>query len=132
MVRNLMIILMLMVAVAASGCTAEANIDEPISLGLLYPGEIERVDRMEVMSGSTGEKKMFDDAGQVQSWLKSIQDIELTVSLDQSKKDGFLYSVSLFEGDKKTMGFTPNFIDDKYYETDERVVEAIEVLFEKQ
>ncbi|MDQ0112466.1 hypothetical protein [Paenibacillus harenae] len=132
LLRKWMIVLMLMIAVVVSGCTAEANNDEPVSLGLLYPGEIEHVDRMEVMSGSTGEKKMYDDAEQVQSWLKSIEDIELIVSPDQSKKDGFLYSVLLFEGDKKTMGFTPNLIDGKYYETDERVVEAIEVLFEKQ
>lgn len=131
LVRNLMIVLMLTISVVVSGCTAEANNDEPVSLGLLYPGEIERVDRMEVMSGSTGEKKTYNDTEQVQGWLKSIQDIEWIVSPDQSKKDGFLYSVSLFEGDKKTMSFTPNFIDGKYYETDERVVEATEVLFEQ-
>ncbi|MGO4537859.1 hypothetical protein [Paenibacillus sp. 2TAB19] len=128
--QMLMIALMLMIAAVGSGCSAAADINEPISLGQLYPGEIERVDRMEMTNGSTGEKHTYEAAEQVQSWLKSIQNIELTVSIDQSKKDRFLYSVSLFEGDKKTMSFTPNFINGKYYETDDKVVEVVEVLFE--
>jgi len=124
-----MCLILLFIIIFASGCTVAD--DESQKLRELYPGDILLVDQLEVTNGSSGEKKIYNDTKQIQDWLKSIQDIEFIPSSDQSKKDGFLYSVDLFEANNKKMSFTTNYFNGKYYETNEILTDSIKNFFEK-
>ncbi|WP_054024008.1 hypothetical protein [Bacillus sp. FJAT-28004] len=121
--------LLLLILLFASGC-AETN-NESQSLSDFYSGDILFVDYLEITNGSTEDKRAYHDVKQIQDWLTSIQDISFIPASDQSKRDGFRYSVALFEGDQQKLSFTTNSVGHKYFVTDPRLVEAINVLFEK-
>lgn len=124
-----MSLFMMFIIIVASGCTVAD--DEPKKLRELYPGNILHVDHLSLTNGSSGEKKSVRDAVQIQEWLESIHDLELIPSSDQSKRDGFLYSIDLFEGDDKKMSFTTNSVDGKYYIASPILTDSIKVFFEK-
>jgi hypothetical protein len=44
-----------------------------------YPGDISKVNHIEIRSGSTGELKIFTDKQQVQDWLSGVRKPIVTV-----------------------------------------------------
>ncbi|UJF32957.1 hypothetical protein [Paenibacillus hexagrammi] len=123
------LLIWLFILIFTAGCTGSEH--SPEKLRDLYPGNLMQVDEIHITIGATGEKKMYRDPKQIQEWLKSVQDIEFTRSPDQSKKDGFLYAVTLLEGNTAKMSFTTNSVGDTYYVTDAKLVDAIKEIVDK-
>lgn len=99
-------------------------------LNELYPGDIQKVDYIEIRSGSTGQLKSYTDQEQIQDWINKVNKLILVPDSNQEGRTGFLYGISLFENKELKLDFTNNNISGKYYIHNEELVNEIQVLFE--
>ncbi|THF72719.1 hypothetical protein [Cohnella fermenti] len=127
-----LIIVVLLAACQGNGSRPDAASLMPITLEKAYAGNIGDVDRLELLDGSTGERKLVNDREAVQEWIGRIKGIELVPEADQQGRVGYLFSVGLYEGDEKTFGFLPSEINGIYYEENNELTEQLRALFEEQ
>lgn len=104
----------------------------PTTLSALYPGDIQKVDSIEIRSGSTGELKAYTDHTQVQEAINKLSELTLVPDPNQEGRTGFLYSISFFEGKELKLGITNNSIAGVYYNHNEDLVQEMQALFENK
>ncbi len=127
--RNLRIVIALLLAILAlAGCGATSL--NTTTLSEIYPGKIDRVSRIDIINGETGEKRQIADKVKIAEWIDQARNLSFVPDPDQEERDGFLYSVSLYEGDKKTLSFTPNYVGGHYYLVKQETVDLIQLLFD--
>jgi hypothetical protein len=132
MKKNLLFLLIVLTSVLYfTGCS---NTDKRTAkkLSEFYPGDITKVNVIEMTSGSTGHTKSFSDKPTIQEWIKKISSIEFQPDPNQEGRSGFLYSVKLFEDNKKMLEFTPNQIEEHYYITAPSLTSLIRQLYESK
>lgn len=78
--------------------------------------EIENVDQIIIQDGSTGALKTITKKEQIDEFLSLIKDIQFTPEENQEKRDGWLYRITLVDGEK-TFQFTLNQIQNTYYKS---------------
>ncbi|TJY41292.1 hypothetical protein E5161_12740 [Cohnella pontilimi] len=105
---------------------------ESITLAEAYPGDILEVDKIELLDGSSGERKVVTDRAKIQSWLREIKDIVLTPDDNQEGRVGYLFGIELFEGEESKFGFIPNAVNGVNYEWNDKLELKIKALFEEQ
>ncbi|MGZ7440466.1 hypothetical protein [Paenibacillus sp. TH7-28] len=122
-----------LVFVLVVGCqsSAEAIPLRPISLSEVYPGDILQVDKVILVDGSTGARRAIEDRQQITEWISRMKDIELTPDENQEDRTGFMFGISLYEGEEKKLGFIPNLIQGVYYKPNPEFEGYIKALFEK-
>ena len=116
------------------GCEKDVN-DTKLTIKQLqefYPGDISKVDHIEIRRGSTGELKTLTDKEQVQDWLSRVRNIELKPDPNQEDRVGYLFNVDLFEGNDKKLRFTPSNIEGNYYAYNEELERKIREIFERK
>ncbi|RIX60292.1 hypothetical protein D3P08_01610 [Paenibacillus nanensis] len=118
------LILLLISACSQSNNTTSKKLSE------FYPGEIQNVDQVEITNGSSGERKSFKNKENISEWLESIKDVTFRIDQEQEKRDGFRYSVKLFESGENKLSFSTNTINDRQYITDDNFYESIKEFFE--
>ncbi|WP_160496906.1 hypothetical protein [Paenibacillus dendrobii] len=121
----------------AIGCQSNAEDPKPdqlnpISLTKAYPGSISKVDKVELLDGSTGERRTIVDQKTIQQWLNKIKNIELDPDDNQEGRVGYIFGITLFENEKKTLGFIPNEINNIYYKNNEEFLKPIRAIFKEQ
>lgn len=121
-------LLMLIAFCVVLGCSS--NKLKPITLHEKYSKKLEHVNKMIIMSGSTGGKKEITDQEVIDEWLNEVKDNVLYPLEDQEEKDGFLYAISFYENDKARLTFSLNYIDQVYYDTDTEMLKLTTQLFE--
>jgi len=126
----------LMILIFLVGCQSKSENQipqlTPISLINAYPGDISKVNKAELLDGSTGERKTIVDQRIIQDWLNKIKDIVLIPDDNQKQRVGFIFGITLFETEKKVLGFIPNEINNIYYKDNEEFLKPIRALFEEQ
>jgi len=84
----------LIVSCLLTACSAKTQ-----SLEAFYTEEgIENVDKIVIVDGSTGYIKTLTDVEQINEFLALIKDVEFSSQDNQEKRDGFLYSITLYDG----------------------------------
>jgi hypothetical protein len=109
------------------GCT---NNDSK-SLADLYPGDLSKVNHIEIRSGSTGELVTITDNRKVQDWLSRVSGMEFIRDSNQEEKVGYLYYVDLFEDEERKLRFTPGDVEGNYYIYNKELETEIHDLFEQ-
>jgi len=105
--------LVLIASCLLTACSAKTQ-----SLEAFYTEDgIESVDKIVILDGSTGYKKTLTDMKQINEFLSLIKDIEFSPQDNQEKRDGFLYSITLYDGEAQ-FNFSLNQIGDTYYNTE--------------
>lgn len=104
----------------------------PTTLSEAYPGTISNVNKVELLDGSTGERKTIEDRKLVQEWLIQIKDVELIPDENQEPRVGYLFGITLYEDSTKKLGFISYSINNVYYQNNEDFVGPIRTFFEKQ
>ncbi|MED4600926.1 hypothetical protein P9314_09455 [Paenibacillus validus] len=98
----------------------------------LYPGDIQKVDYIEIRSGETGHLKTYTDKNQIQDWIGQVRNFKFVPDPNQEDRSGFLYGVSLFENKELKLGFTPNSTGGHYYIYNEELKNKIQELYESK
>lgn len=113
-------VLILLLMIIVCGCQSTSENSNPnqlnsISLTKIYPGDLSNVNKVELLDGSTGERKTIVDERIVQEWLNKIKEIELIPEDNQEQRTGYTFGITLFENEKNIFGFIPNEINNVYY-----------------
>jgi hypothetical protein len=95
-----------------AGCSLETK-----TLSEFYEEDLDDVIKIELLDGSTGYKKVIIDKTVIDNFLDEIRDIQFIPEENQEKRDGFRYSITLFQDEDRTFSFTLNEVNDHYYYT---------------
>lgn len=125
-----LILLLLFIA----GCQGKSDplILKPITLSEAYPGNITKVNKIDLLDGSSGERVVIEDQKKIKQWISLIKDIKLIPDDNQEGMVGFVFGVSLYEGEENKLGFIANQINKIYYKTNLEFERQIKTLFEEQ
>ncbi|GEL78019.1 hypothetical protein [Tenuibacillus multivorans] len=91
----------------------------------IYPNNLSDVTNIDIKHGN-GELKSLDKPNKIKAFLSEISDISFTPDEDQEGEVGYLYSVSLYEGEEVVFSFNTSQIDDFYYENNEELLEILD------
>jgi len=101
------------------------------SLKAFYTDEqIENVDKIILTDGSTGSSKTISKPQQISELLGLIRDIEFSPQDNQEKREGWRYSIALYDGDKE-FKFTLDKIGKTYYDTEPEIYPIIDDYYKK-
>ncbi len=104
--------------VLIASCFLTACSTKTQSLEAFYTEDgIKDVDEIVILDGSTGYIKTLKDVEQINEFLALIKDIEFSPQDNQEKRDGFLYSITLYDREAQ-FNFSLNQIGDTYYNTE--------------
>ncbi|RAP77708.1 hypothetical protein [Paenibacillus montanisoli] len=124
-----LLLLLFVIAVIATGCgntpTAKESDLTTKKMNEFYPGDISNVELIEITDGETGERRVFTNKQQIDEWINQVKDMDFVPDPNQGERDGFLFSVSLFEGQEKKLSFTTNYLGGHYYIHKEELLTAI-------
>jgi len=126
--RNNVIIMLVAILLLMTGCTSAEY--KPTTLGKEYPGNIEQVTKVTIVSGSTGGGKDYTEPDMIIPWIEKVKDIVWEPDPNQEARDGFLFSIYLYEGNKRTFACSLGSIGSAYYVVDQQMLELTEQLFE--
>lgn len=117
-----------------TGCSSKPEINqlEPITLSKAYPGNILDADKIELLDGSTGERKTIKQENQINTFIRQIKDIELVPDENQEQRVGNIYNISLFRGEEKKLGFVSDEINGINYKANLKFQGYIQAFFEEQ
>ncbi|WP_339293174.1 hypothetical protein MKY48_13685 [Paenibacillus sp. FSL W8-0187] len=104
---------------------------KPITLSEAYPESILEVDRIELLDGSTGERKVIEDQQVIMQFLSEVKDIVLEPDENQEGRAGYVFGISLYKGKEVKLGFIPNQINKIYYKTNIEFVGHVKAFFEE-
>jgi len=93
---------------------------EPLTLNDFYQKSIEDVTKIEIIDGSTGDKKVVNDKQIIDDLLYQIKEIKFIPDENQKKRTGYLYNVTLYQGNE-SFSISSNQVDDIYYFTEPNI-----------
>ncbi|WP_128894086.1 hypothetical protein [Longirhabdus pacifica] len=118
-------LLLVICFIMVSACSEQHEKLEIITLAEAYPGDLNSITKIIIVDGGSGERRSFTDVDDIQLWLDQISDLEFHPDPNQESRNGFRYSVSLYEKDERMFGFTLNNINGNYYIADSRLLPSI-------
>jgi len=120
----------MLIVVGCSNTVSEPDLTTKTLLEI-YPGDIQKVDYVEIRSGSKGQLKSYTDQEKIQEWLNKVSQLKLVPDLNQEGGVGFLYSVTLFENEESKLKFTNNNVAGIHIHNEE-LLKEIQNLFESE
>ncbi|MBB6019656.1 hypothetical protein HNR77_000717 [Paenibacillus sp. JGP012] len=128
----------LLVALILSSCQhsdlpkqAEANKTKTTkALETFYPGDITKIDSIEIMSGSDGFTKKNTDSRLIQDWIKKIRQLNITLDPEQEDTTGVLFHVTMFEQGKGVFYMTPTNINHQRIEPQGELADLMTELYQ--
>jgi hypothetical protein len=100
------------------------------TLNEFYDNELSNISKIVILNGNTGEKKSTVDKERINTFLAEIKNIKFIPEENQEDRDGFNYSISLFDENKKTFQFGPTFVNENYYYTNPDIHPIIDNFYE--
>lgn len=95
-----------------AGCSLETK-----TLSEFYEKDLADVTKIVIFDGNTGYKKTMTDNIVIEDFLGDIKDIKFIPDENQEARDGFNYSITLFQEDEETFQFGLTQVNDHYYHT---------------
>lgn len=111
--KSLFLILLLSSLIMLSACTGakEQSLEE-----FYKDAKIENVDKVILQDGTTGDSESITDQRQLKEFLTLIKNIEFTQEDNQKERKGWLYGITIFDGEKE-FKFTLSQIGATYYKS---------------
>lgn len=96
---------------------SEAGSEDEKTLPELYERNLKEVTKITILDGATGSKKTITDKSVIQDFINHIKDIKFILDENQEDKEGFHYSITLFQGEEEPFSFSLTHVDGRYYHT---------------
>lgn len=122
-VQKLMLTLLLFI-VLLTGCELETK-----TLTEFYKNDLEEVTKIQIQDGSTGYSKIITDKKVIGDFLSEIKDVQFLPEENQEDRAGFLYAITLYEGEQMTFIFTENEVTDYYYYTEPDIYPIVDSFY---
>ena|SRR5690625_467755 len=104
-----------------SGCGLETK-----TLEKFYNDDLYEVTKITIVDGNTGESATSTDQEKIKLLMDDIRNIEFIPDEDQSKRDGFNYSITFYQDEKKVFQFGVNEINGNSYHTKPDITPVID------
>ncbi len=102
-------------------------------LGDFFPGDATAITHIVILSGMSGETHVLTDAAEIAECLALLNSLTFTRRPDQAPRGGFLYRVTLFEGEQEVLEMTFEnqsvAVNDVYYALDMAAGERLEAFY---
>ena len=121
-VRLLFILLVLLLSGCGGGLETK-TIEE------FYEKDLTDVSKITIVDGNTGYEVTTIHNKKIQDFIDEIKNIKFIPDEDQGKRDGFRYSITLFENDEQTLQFGTTEINGNYYHTDPDITSIVDGFF---
>ena len=121
--QKIMLTLFLFI-VLLTGCGLETK-----TFTEFYKNNLEDVTKIQVQDGSTGYSKITTDKKVIDEFLSEIKDVQFIPEENQEDRDGFLYSITLYEDEQMTFIFTENEVTDYYYYTEPDIYPIVDSFY---
>lgn len=95
--------LIFFITFALVGCGLETK-----TLPKFYEKDLADVTKIVIVDGSTGYKKTVTENETIKKFLGEIKDIKFIPEENQGKRDGWPYSITLFQDNEQTLQFGLN------------------------
>jgi hypothetical protein len=135
MINAFKLIVLITIFVLIGGCTDQETTHLDLHSKRLmdfYPGDISKVNHIEIRSGSTGDLVTITDIQQVQDWISGVDSIEFIPDSNQEEKKGYLFFVDLFEGNERKLRFSPDDVEGHYYIYNKELEKEMAELFKSK
>jgi hypothetical protein len=135
MINAFKLIVLLTISFLIGGCIDQETTHLDLQSKRLmdfYPGDISKVNQIEIRSGSTGELVTITDLQQVQGWISRVESIEFIPESNLEEKKGYLFFVDLFEGNERKLRFSPGDVEGQYYIYNKELEKEIVELFKSK
>ena len=114
-----------------SACTNESSNGKTQSLEAFYKdAKIENVDQVIIRDGSTGASKKIINQEEIIELLSRVKEIIFTPQENQEDRIGWLYEITLFDGEKE-FKFSLHHIDNTYYDTSPDIYPIVDNYYKK-
>ena len=95
------------------GCELETK-----TLPDFYEKNLNDVTMIVIVDGSTGYRKTIADDVVIKEFLDELKGIKFIPEENQEKRDGWRYSITLFQDNEQTFQFELTEVNDNYYYTE--------------
>jgi hypothetical protein len=132
MINAFKLIVLITIFFLIGGCTDQVTTHLDLQSKRLmdyYPGDISKVNHIEIRSGSTGVLVTITDRQQVQDWISRVNSIEFLPDPNQEEKKGYLFYVDLFEDNERKLRFSPGNVEGHNYIYNKELEKEIDELF---
>ncbi|CAH2715282.1 hypothetical protein BACCIP111895_02466 [Neobacillus rhizosphaerae] len=107
-----------------AGCGLETK-----TIPQFYEKDLADVTKIVIVEGSTGAAKKISDHQVIEGFLDEIKDIKFIPDKNQEARDGFRYSITLFQDGEKTFQFGLTHVNDHYYHTKPDIFPIVNELY---
>ncbi|GGB44463.1 hypothetical protein [Fictibacillus barbaricus] len=107
-----------------TGCGLETK-----TLPQFYEKDLADVSKIVIVDGNTGYKKTITDNIIIEDFLGDIKDIKFILDENQKARDGFIYSITLFQDDEETFQFGLTQVNDYYYHTEPDIYPIVDEFY---
>lgn len=90
---NKVLVLSLLICSILTSCSLKEK-----TLAEFYTKDLDYVTKIEILDGSTGNKKTVTEKKFIDDFLKELNEISFIPEKDQNHRVGFLYAVTLVQG----------------------------------
>ncbi|WP_244886830.1 hypothetical protein [Rossellomorea vietnamensis] len=123
--RNSLYLIVFSLLIVLAGCGLETK-----TLTEFYEKDLNDVTKIVIVDGSTGFKKTITDNNKIEELLSEIKDIKFIPDENQEKREGWRYSIALYQQDERTFQFTMTEIDEHYYHTEPDIFPIVNEMYE--
>ncbi|GHI00664.1 hypothetical protein [Neobacillus kokaensis] len=99
------------------------------TLTQFYEKELNSVSKIIIVDGNTGYRKTITDKELIDDFLNKIKDIKFIPDENQEQRDGFNYSITLFDEEKETFQFGLTQVNDTYYHTEHEIYPIVDQFY---
>lgn len=111
--KNNLLLFLFFLIILLAGCGLETK-----TLPEFYEKDLNDVTKIAIVDGSTGYKKTITDNEVIKEFLGELKGIKFIPEENQGKRDGWRYSITLFQNDEQTFQFSLTEVNDNYYYTE--------------
>ena len=119
------ICLILFMAFTLAGCGLETK-----TLPQFYEKDLGDVTKIIIVDGTTGYKKTVTEKEAIKEFLNEIRDIKFIPEKNQEKREGWRYSITLFQDDAQTFQFGLFEVNENYYYTEPDIYPIVDDFYE--
>ncbi|MEC0373416.1 hypothetical protein [Paenibacillus chibensis] len=130
-IKKLLLLLAVMFSITALiSCSIEdKKINNPTSIANEYPGNIQDINKIELIDGKTGESKTITKKDEITNILNVIKDEKLIPSDNQEGGVGYIFRVKLFENEELIIDFTPNRLKSVEYKSNAQLIKTLKGIY---
>lgn len=117
-------ILFMLVFIILSGCGLETK-----TLLQFHDGDLSDTSKIVILDGNTGYQKTIEDKEVIDHFLNDIKDIKFVPEENQSPRDGFNYSIILYQNEEESFHFGLTKVNDNYYYTTPDILPIVDEFY---